>query len=215
MDSVSWWNQVGVYNEAVFPMQIVFWVLGVVLLVFLVFNPSHKVNKVMKGYLSFLCAWNALVFFLIYGTHLPGTVLGAPLFILAAILFAWDIKGGKTHFRIPEPTWQKVVTAAFILLALLYPFIGAGLGHTYPETLTFGTMPCPTTVFALALLSAAVPRVDRKVYIVLLAWALPAFGKCLGALNLYEDCILFWAGVYSTIVLVKSWKLTRKEGYHE
>ena len=212
MDTASWWNQVGVYNKAVFPMQIVFWVIAAVLIYFLVFKPSRTIDKVINGYLSLLCAWNALVFFLIYGRQLPGTVLGAPLFILAAILFAWDIKGGKTHFRIPEATWQKLVTAGFIVCALLYPFIGAALGHVYPETCTFGTMPCPTTVFALALLSAALPEVDRKVYIVLLAWALPAFGKCLGAMGLYEDCILFWSGVYGAVVLIWDWRISRKGG---
>ena len=55
-------------------------------------------------------------------------------------------------------------------------------------------MPCPTTVFTLALLAAAIPKVDKKVYILLLLWALPAFSKCLGALDLYEDWILFWEG---------------------
>jgi len=67
-------------------------------------------------------------------------------------------------------------------------------------------MPCPLTVFALALVAAAMPHVDRKVYVFLLPWALMGLPKCLGALDCYEDCILFAAGAYSLIVLIKSWK---------
>lgn len=205
MDTHSWWNQVGQYNEVVFPLQIVFLAAAVILTYFLLTNPE-KTNKLMKGYLSFVCGWNAVVFFLIYGRELSGAVLGIPLFVLAAVLFAWDIKAGKTQFKAPEAPWKKYATALLILCAFLYPVIGYAIGHIYPQACTFGTMPCPTTVFALALLAAAVPRVDKKVYIVLLVWALPAFGKCLGALDLYEDCILFWSGVYALAVLVKNWK---------
>jgi hypothetical protein len=77
-------------------------------------------------------------------------------------------------------------------------------------------MPCPTTVYALALLSAALPNADRKLYAALLVWALPALGKCLGALDLYEDCILFWAGVYALAMLYRAWIVERRarELYH-
>jgi hypothetical protein len=211
MDTESWWNQVGDYNASVFPMQVVFLIAAIVLVYFLLKNPA-KGNKAMKYYLSFVCAWNAVVFFLIFGRELPGTILGAPLFILAAILFAWDIRAQKIQFAFPDALWQKVVTALLLVCACTYPVIGAALGHHYPETCTFGTMPCPTTVFALALLAAAIPRIDRKVYIVLLLWALPAFGKCLGTLDLYEDCILFWSGVYALVMLVKNWKAITLEG---
>jgi hypothetical protein len=212
MDTEAWWNQIGIYNKAVFPMQILMVIAALVLLYFLIFKPGKKTDNLMRAYLSFVCAWNAVVFFLIYGRELSGAILGVPLFILAAVLFAWDISAQKTHFRIPGAGWKKYVTAILILLALLYPVVGYVLGHSYPQTCTFGTMPCPTTVFALALLAAAIPQVDRKMYIVLLIWALPAFGKCLGAMDLYEDCILFWAGVYAVIVLIKDWKTIGRGG---
>lgn len=211
MDTEAWWNQVAAYNEAVFPMQVVMVAAAVVLLYILIFKPTPRNNNLMKGYLSFVCAWNAFVFFSVYGRELPGAILGVPLFAAAAGLFAWDIRAGKIQFRFPEALWQKCVTGILILCAFFYPVIGAVLGHVYPEACTFGTMPCPTTVFALALLAAAAPQVDKKVYIVLLVWALPAFGKCLGAMDLYEDCILFWAGVYALINLVRTWKI-RKGG---
>ncbi len=212
MDTEAWWNHVAAYNEAVFPMQVVMVVVAGGLLYLLVFKSTTRSNNLMKGYLSFVCAWNALIFFSVFGRELPGAILGVPLFAAAAGFFAWDIRAGKIQFRFPEALWCKYVTGILILCAFLYPVIGFALGHVYPEACTFGTMPCPTTVFALALLAAAVPKVDRKVYIVLLMWALPAFGKCLGALDLYEDCILFWAGVYALVILIRTWKIIGKGG---
>ena len=206
MDTGSWWETVGAYNAAVFPLQAVVALAAGALTCLVFTRPGERSDRLMKAYLSLLCAWNGLVFFLVYGRRLPGTILGAPLFILASILFARDMRAGETRFRLPEAPWQRSATSFLILLALLYPFLGAAFGHVYPESCTFGVMPCPTTVFALALLSAALPQADRKVYSLLLVWALPALGKCLGALDLYEDCILFWAGVYALVMLLRAWR---------
>ena len=210
MDTRSWWETVGAYNAAVFPLQAVVALAAVALTCLVFARPGERSDKLMKAYLSLLCAWNGLVFFLVYGRRLPGTILGAPLFILAAILFAWDLRAGETRFRLPEALWQRFTIGLLILLALLYPLLGAAFGHFYPESCTFGVMPCPTTVFALALLSAALPQADKKVYLLLLTWALPALGKCLGALDLYEDCVLFWAGVYALIMLLRAWRVERR-----
>lgn len=210
MSTETWWNQIGTYNNAIFPMQIIIMIVAIILTYFLFAKPGTKTNKLMKAYLSFTFAWNGIIFFLIFGKELPGIFLGAPLFIIVAILFAWDIFGNKTQLRLPDIKWQRYLMMFWILLAFLYPLIGLAFGHYYPKTCIFGVMPCPTTVFALALLVAAIPKVDKKVYVLLLVWALPAFGKCLGALNLYEDCVLFWTGIYALIMLIKNWKVIEK-----
>ena len=210
MSTETWWNQIGTYNNAIFPMQIIIMIVAIILTYFLFAKPGTKTNKMMKAYLSFTFAWNGIIFFLIFGKELPGIFLGAPLFIIVAILFAWDIFGNKTQLRLPDIKWRRYLMMFWILLAFLYPLIGLAFGHYYPKTCIFGVMPCPTTVFALALLVAAIPKVDKKVYVLLLVWALPAFGKCLGALNLYEDCVLFWTGIYALIMLIENWKVIGK-----
>jgi hypothetical protein len=35
--------------------------------------------------------------------------------------------------------------------------------------------------------------------------------KCFGALDCYEDCVLFAAGVYGLVVLVRNWKVRLSE----
>jgi hypothetical protein len=115
----------------------------------------------------------------------------------------------KIEFGLPEVTWHKYLTIFWILLVFLYPVIGFVLGHNYPKTCT-PMMPCPLTVFAIALVTAAIPKVDKKVYVFLLPWALMGLPKCLGALECYEDCILFGAGVYGLTMLIRNWKVIGK-----
>ena len=62
------------------------------------------------------------------------------------------------------------------------------------------------TVFAISLVAAASPQADHKVFVALLPWALLALPKCFGALDCYEDCILFASGVYGLIVLIRTWR---------
>jgi hypothetical protein len=92
--------------------------------------------------------------------------------------------------------------------------IGWPLGHVYPKTL-LPVFPCPLTVFAIALVAAAAPNVDKKVFILLLPWALMALPKCFGALDCYEDCILFASGVYGLVELIRNWKPQQAEAREE
>ena len=130
----TFWNQMGAYNEATFPVQIAMIVLAMALTYLVFAKPSNKTNNFMKAFLSFVFAWNGIVFFLIYANNPISTFLGAPLFIIVAILFAVDIFTKKIEFRLPDVTWQKYLTIFWILLVFLYPLIGFALGHFYPKT---------------------------------------------------------------------------------
>jgi len=202
--TVTFWNQMGAFNEATLPIQIIMSILAVILTYFVFAKAGARVNTLMKLFLSFAFAWNGIVFFLIFAWSIASAFFSA-LFIIVATLFAIDIFRKKTEFRLPAVQWQRYLTVFLILLVFLYPVIGMALGHYYPKT-CMPMAPCPLTVFAITLAAAAIPRVDKKVYILLLPWAIMSLPKCLGALDCYEDCILFAAGVYGLVLLLKNWK---------
>jgi hypothetical protein len=201
----TFWNKIGLYNDATFIVQIIMSIVAVVLLLYIFIKPSNKVNILMKAFLSFAFAWNAIVFFLIYAEPSFFSYLGAVLFIIISILFALDIFTKKIEFRFPPSNYIRYITMIFVFLVFLYPLIGYVLGHVYPKTCT-PVMPCPLTVFAIALVVAAIPKVDKKVFVALLPWALLGLPKCLGVSDCYEDCILFISGIYGVVMLVKEWK---------
>jgi hypothetical protein len=205
MNAEAFWTQVGVYNQATYPFQAVLVVAALVLTYLVYVKPGTKTDIWMKAFLALAFAWNGVVFFLIFVKNPISQFFGAPLFIILAVLFVVDIFTKRTSFRLPETKWKQVFTVFWILLVFLYPLFGLPLGHTYPGMLT-PVMPCPLTVFAVALVAAAAPQVSRVLYVLVLPWALAGLPKCLGALDCYEDCILFAAGVYGLVLLVKDWK---------
>ena len=200
----TFWDQMGAYNEATIPIQIVMMVTAAILIYFVFTRTSVRINTLMKLFLSFAFAWTGIVFFLIFAWSTISAV-ASTLFIIVAILFAIDIFKKKSEFRLPTTRWHRYITVFWIALVFLYPVIGIALGHRYPET-CMPMAPCPLTVFAIALVAAAIPTIDRKVYVFLLPWAIISLPKCLGALDCYEDCILFASGVYGLVLLIRNWK---------
>lgn len=205
MDTTTFWTQVATYNKTTWPAQVVM-IAAAVYLTYRVFaRPGLRADIWMKAFLAFCFAWNGIVFFLVFVRNPISMLTGVPLFIVVSVLFIVDIFAKKTHFKLPEGRWMRWLTVAWILLAALYPLLGWLLGHMWPKVL-LSLFPCPLTVFAIALVAAAVPRADKKVFVALLPWALMGLPKCFGALDCYEDGILFASGVYGLIVLIKNWK---------
>jgi hypothetical protein len=206
MDAETFWAGVGLYNEALWPVQAALVLVAAFLTYRVIAKPGPRTDVWMKAFLSFAFAWNGIVVFLVYLRNPISMAIGTPVFVLVAILFAVDIWAKRTVFRLPRMRWGRALTYAWLVLVASYPLIGwAFLGHAYPRML-LPTMPCPLTVFAIALVAAAAPRADRKVFVALLPWALLGLPKCLGALDCYEDCVLFASGVYGLVVLIRTWR---------
>jgi hypothetical protein len=208
MDTATFWTQVATYNETTWPVQALT-IIAAACLTYRVFaKPGLRTDVWMKAFLAFAFAWNGIVFFLVFLRNPISMFTGVPLFIIISILLIVDIFAKKTHFKLPEGRWMRGLTIVWVLLAALYPLLGWPLGHTWPKVL-LPLFPCPLTVFAIALVAATVPDTDKKVFIALLPWALMGLPKCFGALDCYEDCILFASGVYGLIVLIKNWRLVK------
>jgi len=205
MTTEQFWSLLGSFNTATWLVQVV-WLAVTVFVTYLVFaKRTAGANRTMKVLLSFAFAWNGVVFFLMFCDGPVYDFFFAPLFFIVAILFAQDIFAKRIEFRLPDKKGMKVVTFFWILLWLFYPLVGMALGRDFPQLCT-PMNPCPLTVFAIALAAAAIPKVDKKVFIMLLPWALMGLPKCLGIFQCYEDCILFAAGVYGLVMLIAHWR---------
>jgi hypothetical protein len=205
MDTATFWTQIAAYNETTWPVQAVMTVAAAYLTYRVFARPGARTDVWMKAFLALAFAWNTVVFFLVFVRNPISTFTGVPLFIIVSVLLVVDIFVKKTHFRLPQGGWARGLTIAWIALAALYPLLGWPLGHTWPKVL-LPLFPCPLTVFAIALVAAAAPKTDKKVFIALLPWALLGLPKCFGALDCYEDCVLFASGVYGLVVLIKNWR---------
>jgi hypothetical protein len=176
-------------------------------------KPGPRTDVWMKLFLAIAFAWNGIVLFLFFLKNPVSMVTGAPLFVIVAVLLVLDIFTGRTQFQLPQGRWRKWLTIGWVILVAAYPLLGWSLGHIYPRVL-LPFFPCPLTVFAIALVAAAAPRADRKLFVALLPWALMGLPKCFGGLDCYEDCVLFAGGVYGLIVLIREWRAMGKAARH-
>ena len=195
------WAVVAAYNEATWVMQLVLLGVGVGLTVAALARSSALWQMLLKGYFAVTFAWFAVAFFFLRDASPVSRYFAGPLFMACAAFCAWDIRAGRSTFTLPPERWRRIGTGAFLVLTLLYPLVSLLLGHRYPR-LTTPIMPCPLTVWALALLTAAFPQVDKRLYMLLLVWAALGLPKMFGLFDVREDTILFAAGVYGAAVWI-------------
>ncbi len=60
MSAGTWWDQIGAYKNAIFPMQIIIMIIAVVVTHFSFTKPDTKTSNMTKAYLSFTLAWDIL-----------------------------------------------------------------------------------------------------------------------------------------------------------
>jgi hypothetical protein len=208
----EWWGIIGAYGAQIWPAQIVFYVLAVLLAAWLLLKPSQVRSWLITLYLSVSFAWIGILFFLILAKDITGDshgnyIFGA-LFIIVSALFALDLFRRKMRFSLPATGWRRHATLALMLLVFCYPLFGAVFGHHLTSLIIPGVFPCPTTAFGLIILTTALPRVNKTAYILLLFWAVP-FPPLIQIpkFGVYEDAIMFICGIYSLVLLLRYWKV--------
>jgi hypothetical protein len=214
--TVEEWSQIMEnYGAKIWPAQIVFYVVAVLLTVWLFIKPGRIQNILMKTYLSISFAWVGIIYYFILAKNMAvGTymnyVIGS-FFIIVSVLFAVDIFRNKMCFSLPRIRWLRYTTIVLTILVFSYHWIGMTFGHDFPNLIIVGTLPCPTVTFGLILLTTSLPRVSKTIYILLLIMAIPftPFFQ-IARYGVYEDIILFAVGVYSTVLLIKNWKIKDK-----
>ena len=206
----TWHGIFGAYNTTWLPVLILFWLALIICTYLLITKPSDKTNALMKACLAIIFIWNGAVFFFLYMKN--SAVPGGILMLIAGVLFAVDVFRNRIIISFPEAGWKRYVTLSLIIWALgLYTLAAWLTGHPYPGTV-LPVAPCPTTIFAIALLSTSMAtlKTDRipftLLFIPLLWWA---FLAGLGApfrYGFYVDLTLFATGVYGLVMLIRNWK---------
>jgi hypothetical protein len=193
-----------VYNELLFPITILTYLLGLVA-VYLVSRKSSQASRLVSCILGFLWFWSGLVFnMLFYGpsdVEVSGfTVTG--MWYFAGILFALQgllfiicgaIKNAFS-FRLDTSSYS-VGGAIFVVYAMvLYPLIGLLTGYAYPRYPVFGSAPCPVTIFTLGLLLWTSRKVPLLVAAIPVVWGIMGVVPVL-VLGIYADIGLIVSAV--------------------
>jgi hypothetical protein len=174
------------YNRAVWPAQILLYLLGLGLVLCSVRVSSRAARLVPLG-LAALWVWMAIGYHFSFFRRInPAATVFAVAFLgEAAMLIVWGRKTRILAFR-PATALHRWLGALMLLYAfLLYPALNVALGHRYPAMPTFG-LPCPTTIATLGLLVWASAQPPWWLWVVPLGWA--AIGTLAAfALGMRED----------------------------
>lgn len=190
------------YNEAIWPAQIVAYVLGV-LVVAAFFRPGPASGRVGSGVLGLMWLWTGVLYHGVFFSSInkPAFAFGA-LFVVEglAIVYAGVVRDGlRFGIRFDLPS---AVGAAFILYAgVVYPLIGTATGHSWPATPMFGVTPCPVTIFTFGLFLMATRRFSYWLLVIPFAWSLIG-GSAAILLDVPQDWLLLVSGLIAVPLIV-------------
>ncbi|MCL5952445.1 MAG: DUF6064 family protein [Chloroflexi bacterium] len=194
------------YNLSVWPMQIVDYVLSVVILFAAVKKVKYS-DQIIAAILAFFWIWTAIMFWPPAGVVLPLVPVLAALAFIQGALFLMSIWRPIVSYRFGTDSFSLTGLALVAFGLIVYPLIGYSVGHTYPQSLTVGVFPCPTTILTLGLFLCTAGKVPKYLIVI------PGFfAIMLGLSNLYvilgpsggivEDIGLLLSGLIAIPVLI-------------
>lgn len=186
------------YNTAVWPAQIVFYGLALLM----IYWAASGVDRWVHGLLAFLWAWMGVVYHWLFFTEINGAAWAFGALFLAQALVFLGASVGRPRIRFLFTRDVYGLTgAAFLAYALvLYPVLGAMAGHAYPRGPTLG-LPCPSTIATFGLLLWTSTRVPPWVLAIPLVWAVIGSSAAV-QFGITEDLGLLVAGLLGTIMLL-------------
>jgi len=200
----------GIYNSAIWPAQILAYVLGIVALA-LAFRESRLSTRIVSGILALFWIWMGVFYHIVHFSVInPAAWIFGSFCILQGLLFflIGTIFGRLTFRFILKPT--SIIGGCFILYAMVvYPLLGVIFGHSYPRAPMFGVAPCPTTIFTFGILLWAIKSVPAYLLIIPLIWSIVGMSAAVN-LRVPQDYGLVVAGVLGTaLILIQNRKAKR------
>jgi hypothetical protein len=190
------------YNPAIWPMQVVAYVLGITAVAF-VFIPSKLSSRFVSAVLAFFWLWNGIVYHLLFFAAINPLAYGfAAAFVLQGILFFTEgaLKPDLT-FRFKPDVYSFTGLVFLVYGMVAYPLLGTALGHGYPKSPAFGLAPCPTGIFTFGLLMLVDGSVPRHLLIIPFLWSAIGFFAAV-SLGITEDIGLLVAGVLGSLMII-------------
>ena len=198
------------YNTAIWPIQVLAYAAGIGALGLSV-RDSVRSDRLISAVLAAFWIWMGAVYHLTFFRTINSAAIAfGGVFVLEGLaLIVAGVVRRDLRFAVRSDVYGWL-GGAFILYALvLYPVLGAWLGHGYPQAPMFGVAPCPTTIFTFGLLLWTTGRVPGWLLIIPALWAVIGFTAAF-ELGILEDTGLLVAGVVGTGLLLYRNRRTRR-----
>ncbi len=188
------------YNAAVFPLQIVIGILGILCL-YLLYSKNKIRNTFIGSFLGFLWIWIGIAYHLLFFTGInKAAYLFGSLFILQGILFL--LNTFSRNRLVFEFEWKPkdYIGYFFILYGLvIYPVISYFVEGSIDKTIVLG-LPCPSTILTFGFLMLTTSKLPKYLLIIPSLWAIVGLGAAL-SLGIYQDLMMLVAAIAAFLIL--------------
>ncbi len=182
-----------IYNQSVWPAQVLLYLLAFACIP-LLFRSGPASSRAISLILALFWTWMGVAYHFAFFSRInPAAWVFGAAFVVEGLIFVWvGLVRRKMRFRIAGGV-TGLLGWGFILLGLvIYPVVGFLAGQRYPAFPTFG-LPCPTTIFSVAMLLFATRPRPRSVLVVPALWTIIGSYAAL-RLGVTEDLMLVLAG---------------------
>jgi hypothetical protein len=190
-----------VYNQAIWPAQIIAYALGLALVI-LVFVRSSGSSRIISAGLALFWAWTGIAYHMASFSSINKLAYAFGLaFVLQAVFFVvYGVFKNELHFR-AKPDVYSAVGGVLVAYSLIYPVVGQLVGHAYPRVPMFGVTPCPMTIFTFGLLLWTKESFPRTLLLIPFVWSLIGSVAAV-SMGMVEDVGLLVAGIGSSLLIM-------------
>lgn len=191
------------YNHAIWPWEIVAYVLGIIAVAAFV-RQCSAASRIVAGVLALMWGWTGIAYHWLFFAQInrAAFVFGALFVVQGGFLAYAGVIRNQIALQ-PERGIAAWVGGGLVAYAaILYPLIGLMTGHAYATLPMFGVTPCPVTLFTFGILLFASNRLPRWLLVIPFLWSLIG-GSAAVLLGIAQDWLLPVSGLIAIRLIIR------------
>lgn len=195
------------YNSAVFPFQLLIFILGIVGL-FLLHSRLPGKNKFIGSYLGILWIWVGTIYHFIFFAEInPAAYLFGGVFILQGLLILREtFRKNRIRYSFSSQPGYYIGYFLVIFGLIIYPVIGYLLENSVAKIISLG-LPCPTTIVTFGFFMLTGSKFPKYLLIIPSLWAIVGVSAAI-ELGVYQDFMMVISAMLAVYFLFFSTKKT-------
>jgi hypothetical protein len=191
------------YNHAIFPVQIILFLLSILALIAIGSKIKQK-DKFVAGILGVLWLWIGIGYHIAFLSGIDKVAFGyGVLFILQGLFLLWEgvlLYNLKFEFK---NSIQAYFGYFFILYGLIfYPVVGYLIEPNLSRTISIG-LPCPTIILTFGFLLLCDKKFSKYLLIIPSLWAVIGISAVI-KLGVYQDSMMLIAAIIADVLILRS-----------
>lgn len=190
------------YNLAVFPIQLLIILLGIISILLLHSSNKSVKNKLIGSFLGLLWIWIGIAYHLVFFTSInkAAYVFGG-IFILQGLLFIIDtFIRQKLEFEFKRQIKDYIAYFFIIFGIIVYPILIYFLEESINSIITLG-LPCPSTILTFGFLMLS-SKYSKYLLIIPTLWTVIGTSAAFN-FGVYPDYLMIISALLAIIYLVR------------